>query len=151
MSIVPPVVGYAETYSKPAFPTWVRAMIVIVSILKALPLVVFGLIAMALSGTITSYDDELGSEFGAGMAIIAVPLLLLLGLLLMQTIGALAGRPTAFFVSAVIVSLVDVLIVAASLFSLVSSESPSGGEVLVLGVAGLQWAALIGGFMNKPR
>lgn len=151
MRIGHPVDGYAKTNSKPVFPTWVRAMIVIVSILKAIPLLFVGLVGMALSGTLASYDDEFGSEIGASMAILAVPLLLLFGLLLMQTIGALASRATPFFTGAVIVSLIDALILLGLFLSLANSGGASGSEVFFFAVIGMQWAALIGGFKNKPR
>lgn len=150
MTVTAPPLQYAQRQSKPGYPTWVKTVILIVSILKALPLILVMLLVLVFSNLLREYDAQYDEAVGTGMAIIAVVLLIPLAGLLLQTIGALAGRATLFIASAAVVSLIDLIIVLGSIYSLTTPNTEVSGAFLVFSVIGLQWAALVGGLKNRP-
>ena len=116
-TIPPPPGGYAyaaEAVAAPTFPRALKAIAIILSILKVIPLgfVTFGLIIVA--SVANDFDDELGAiGFGLdgllGAALVVLLVLALVGALLLgfQFVGALKERPMMVFIPALLMSLLD--------------------------------------------
>lgn len=144
----PPQGGYAYAggpiVTPSQFPAGLKAIAIIVSVLKAIPLA-FGFIAVVfVAAASRSIDDEFGDlgfgldgVLGAAIAILFV-FLLIGGLLLgFQFVGALKERPLMVFIPALIMSLMDLLMTIGSWAawneartSVIQNDSPAGAVVM---------------------
>ena len=138
-SVPPPAPGYAyagtTTVVASTFPTGVKVVAIILSVLKAVP-IVFGILALVvLTAAARDFNDEfddigiaIGGIIGATVfifVIIALSGILLLGF---QFVGALKEHPMMVFVPALIMSLLDGLFTVGAWASWNDSRNSPFGE-----------------------
>lgn len=147
--------GYAYVGGPAAAPSvfsgWLKATAIVVSVLKAIPLL-FGLLGLVLLSAVTgSIDDDFDdvgfgfdSVLGAAIAIILVVLVIGALLLGFQFVGALKERPMMVFVPALIMALMDSLLTVGSWAAWNEARSSAFGNdsatspILITAVAAAQ-------------
>ena len=139
------------------FPSGLKTITIILSVIKAIPLAVGGLALVVLAAAANDINDEF-EDFGFGLdgllgAAIAILLVIfVIGLLLLgfQFVGALKERPMMVFIPALIMSLFDGLITLGSWLSWNEArDSPflnegPGGAILMTSVLAAQVYVAIG-------
>lgn len=151
----PPPGGAAYTYATPvvasAFPSGLKVIAIVLSVLKAIPLVFFGIAVIFLAGVSNDIEDEFGDIglgldglLGAAIAIFVV-LILVGGLLLgFQLAGAIKERPIMLFVPALVMALLDALLTLGAWTSYSEAQNDPfldegpGGPVFITIVAAAQ-------------
>ena len=133
------------------FSAALKTVAIVVSVLKAIPLVLALIAAIFLAAASRSIDDDFG-ELGFGLdglvgaAIAVIVFFVAIGALLVgfQFVGALKERPLMVFIPALIMSLIDVLLAIGSWSawnqarnSVFENESP-GGAFMMTAVAAAQ-------------
>jgi hypothetical protein len=133
------------------FSAALKTVAIVVSVLKAIPLVLALIAAIFLAAASRSIDDDFG-ELGFGLdglvgaAIAVIVFFVAFGALLVgfQFVGALKERPLMVFIPALIMSLIDVLLTIGSWSawnqarnSVFENESP-GGAFMMTAVAAAQ-------------
>ena len=133
------------------FSAALKTVAIVVSVLKAIPLVLALIAAIFLAAASRSIDDDFG-ELGFGLdglvgaAIAVIVFFVAFGALLVgfQFVGALKERPLMVFIPALIMSLIDVLLAIGSWSawnqarnSVFENESP-GGAFMMTAVAAAQ-------------
>lgn len=154
----PPGGGYgapgAYAYGGPVvastFPTGLKVTAIVMSVLKAIPLVFLAIAAIFLAGIGDDFDEEF-SDFGgfddlfdAAAAVLFVMVLVGGVLLGFQFAGAIKERPIMLFVPALIIALLDALLVLGAWVSYFEAQDDPfvdegpGGPIFITLIAAVQ-------------
>lgn len=142
ISQMPPMALAAQQATKAGFPVWLKVVASLVSILKAIPIV---LVALAGFGLAAAYGGA--GEVGVILVLIA---LIPLGVLLWQMVAALGSSRVSLIIAGALLSALDLLIVVGSVVEV--SDTGNSGALVVFGLMFLfQVSVLIGAISSTTR
>lgn len=158
-AMIPPEVGPPTMYpdgvpahtsqASTQFPLWLKLVTLVVSLVKALPLLGFVLAAVVLTGLASDIGSEWRDEVRSVGAVLALAAAVPFLVLVLQFVGAFWSKRSLLLVVSGLLAVIDVLLTLVVLLA-ITQEDSDGSALLVMGtVAAGQIAVFVGALKNR--